>query len=118
MVVAGVLEFLLGNTFPFVVSCGFGMYPLYSLGTTLTDRALIGGFWLTMGASNTPGFGAYAAYSPDQDNPMLGLSTPGFLASFGMSSPNAITLVYSYLSHLRYAKHSFSSVWPSSPSSA
>jgi hypothetical protein len=47
-----------------------------------------------MGATNTPGFGAYAAYTPDQNNPMLGLSAPGFLASFGVSSLTAITFTY------------------------
>ncbi|RLL98713.1 hypothetical protein CFD26_102593 [Aspergillus turcosus] len=64
MVIAGVLEFFSGNTFAFVLSCGFG------------------GFWFTMGSTLTPGFGAYAAYSPDPTKPWLGLNDPGFLASF------------------------------------
>jgi succinate-acetate transporter protein len=41
MVIAGVLEFLLGNTFPFVVSCGFGMCPLCLLRMALVDRSFL-----------------------------------------------------------------------------
>ncbi|KFZ02700.1 hypothetical protein V500_00016 [Pseudogymnoascus sp. VKM F-4518 (FW-2643)] len=64
MVIAGIFECLLGNTFPFVVSCGFG------------------GFWFTMGSTLSPGFGSYAAYTPELNTPTLGLTAPGFLASF------------------------------------
>jgi hypothetical protein len=31
MIIAGIFEFILGNTFPFVVSCGFGNMPLRSI---------------------------------------------------------------------------------------
>jgi succinate-acetate transporter protein len=31
MIIAGIFEFVLGNTFPFVVSCGFGKMSLRSI---------------------------------------------------------------------------------------
>ncbi len=61
MVVGAVLEFFLGNTFPFVV---FGT---------------IGAFWLTYGTTLTPFYNAAGAYSPE--NPTAGTSEPGFLAT-------------------------------------
>ncbi|KAI9873859.1 MAG: hypothetical protein M1830_010515 [Pleopsidium flavum] len=65
MIIGGVLEFFLGNTFPFVVFCSFG------------------GFWLTFGATLTPFYNAYGAYSPDPNMPAEGLASPKFAASFG-----------------------------------
>ena len=65
MSLGGILEFFLGNTFSFVVFCSFG------------------GFWFTLGATLTPAFNAYGAYSTDPNNPALGLQSPGFHASFG-----------------------------------
>ena len=65
MSLGGILEFFLANTFSFVVFCSFG------------------GFWLTLGATLTPAFNAYGAYSPDPTNPSLGLESAGFHASFG-----------------------------------
>ncbi len=66
MSLGGILEFFLGNTFSFVVFCSFG------------------GFWFTLGATLTPAFNAYGAYSPDPSNPALGLESAAFHASFGM----------------------------------
>lgn len=65
MSLGGILEFFLGNTFSFVVFCSFG------------------GFWFTLGATLTPAFNAYGAYSTDPNNPALGLESAGFHASFG-----------------------------------
>lgn len=65
MSLGGIFEFFLGNTFSFVVFCSFG------------------GFWFTLGATLTPGFGAYAAYAADPTKPMDGLTSPGFHASYG-----------------------------------
>ncbi|KZF25335.1 hypothetical protein L228DRAFT_66969 [Xylona heveae TC161] len=64
MLIGGVLEFILGNTFPFVVFCSYG------------------GFWLTYGATLQPSFNAYGAYSPDTSNPAAGLNAASFNASF------------------------------------
>jgi len=64
MVVGGVMEFILGNTFPFVVFCSFG------------------GFWLAFATTLTPFYNAYGAYSTT-NNPLDGLNTTGFNASFG-----------------------------------
>ncbi|EHY59749.1 Protein alcS [Exophiala dermatitidis] len=62
MLLGGFLEFILGNTFPFVV---FGSF---------------GAFWLSFGATLTPYFNASAAYTPD--NPSAGSTDPVFAATF------------------------------------
>ena len=66
MVVGGFLEFILGNTFPFVVFTSFGA------------------FWLTFAATLQPFYYAYGLYS-DPTKPggeANGLNTTGFTASF------------------------------------
>ena len=66
MALGGLLEFFLGNSFPAIVFLTFG------------------GFWFSFGATLTPGFGAYAAYSPNPTtDPMAGENTPAFSASLG-----------------------------------
>nr|MDZ8059463.1 GPR1/FUN34/YaaH family transporter [Nostoc sp. EkiNYC01] len=62
MMLGGSFEFLLGNTFSFVVFCSFGA------------------FWLSFGATLTPSFNATAAYGPD--NPAAGTFDPMFAATF------------------------------------
>jgi len=57
-------QFIIGNTFPFVVFGSFGAY------------------WLAFAATLQPFFNAYGAYSTT-GNPADGLTTPGFNASFG-----------------------------------
>jgi len=64
MVLGGILEFILGNTFPFVVFTAFGA------------------FWFSFGATLQPFYNAYGAYSPDPTNPAAGLKTSGFQSSF------------------------------------
>ena len=64
MLVGGLLEFFLGNTFPAVVFMTFG------------------GFWFSLASTLVPSFGAYAAYSPDSTDPAAGSTAPGFQASF------------------------------------
>jgi len=61
-IIGGVGEWILGNTFPFVVFCGYG------------------GFWLTYGATLQPFYGAYIDYDPTDPNKAA--MSPGFLASF------------------------------------
>ena len=82
MSLGGILEFFLGNTFSFVVFCSFG------------------GFWFTLGATLTPAFNAYGAYSTDAAHPELGLTSPSFHASYGTlpttCSQYPITLISSY----------------------
>jgi succinate-acetate transporter protein len=66
MTVGGFLEFILGNTFPFVVFVSFGA------------------FWLTFAATLQPVYMAYGLYAPaNATSPTEGLSTVGFTASFG-----------------------------------
>ncbi|KAK8210118.1 hypothetical protein M8818_003605 [Zalaria obscura] len=64
MILGATGEWILGNTFPFVV---FGSF---------------GAFWLTFAGTLDPTFSAYGAYSPDPSNPAGGLTTVGFNASF------------------------------------
>lgn len=65
MIVGGFLEFILGNTFPFVVFISFGA------------------FWLSFAATLTPFYGAYGSYAPaDATSAAEGLSTVGFNSSF------------------------------------
>jgi succinate-acetate transporter protein len=63
MVLGAILEFILGNTFPFVV---FGSF---------------GAFWLSFGATLTPYFNASVAYAPD--TPATASSDPVFASTFG-----------------------------------
>lgn len=64
MILGGFLEWILGNTFPFVVFCSYGA------------------FWLTFGSTLQPFYNSYGAYSPDPTLPGEGLTTVGFNASF------------------------------------
>lgn len=66
MVIGGFLEFILGNTFPFVVFISFGA------------------FWLTFASTLQPFYYAYGLYAPTPTDPeTAGLGTVGFTASFG-----------------------------------
>ncbi|KAI9651245.1 hypothetical protein NHQ30_001283 [Ciborinia camelliae] len=65
MIVGGFLEFILGNTFPFVVFISFGA------------------FWLTFASTLQPSYSAYGLYAPAGGTPADGLTTVGFNASFG-----------------------------------
>jgi len=62
MLLGSLLEFILGNTFPFVV---FGSF---------------GAFWLSFGATLTPYFNAFIAYDPE--HPATAETSPGFVNSF------------------------------------
>jgi len=62
MILGSILEFILGNTFPFVV---FGTF---------------GAFWFTYGATLTPYFNASVAYDPT--HPATASSNPEFAATF------------------------------------
>ena len=66
MIVGGFLEFVLGNTFPFVVFSSFGA------------------FWLSFAATLQPFYYAYGLYAPaGSTSEAAGLTTVGFTASFG-----------------------------------
>jgi succinate-acetate transporter protein len=59
------MQWIVGNTFPFVVFGSFGAY------------------WLTFAATLQPFYNAYGAFSPDAAKPAEGLATTEFTASFG-----------------------------------
>ena len=76
MMVGGFLEFILGNTFPFVVFTSFGA------------------FWLTFASTLQPFYYAYGLYAPPgSTSEAAGLETVGFNASFGKKNS-----LYSYAS--------------------
>jgi succinate-acetate transporter protein len=64
MIIGSVMEFILGNTFPFVV---FGSF---------------GAFWLAYAATLQPLYYAYGLYAAAGDDPATGIATTGFTASF------------------------------------
>lgn len=65
MLVGGFLEFILGNTFPFVVFISFGA------------------FWCSFAATLQPFYYAYGLYAPaGAESETEGLATVGFTASF------------------------------------
>jgi succinate-acetate transporter protein len=79
MMIGGFLEFILGNTFPFVVFTSFGA------------------FWLTFAATLQPFYYAYGAYAPAGQPEAAGLSTVGFTASFGFFLLFMAVLCFIYL---------------------
>lgn len=67
LILAALLEWFMGNTFP---SVAFSAY---------------GAFFLSFAITLTPSFGAFASYAPAGSDPSAGLTTRGFNASFGWS---------------------------------
>ncbi|KAK9374318.1 GPR1/FUN34/yaaH family-domain-containing protein [Lipomyces chichibuensis] len=65
LVLSGIFEFFLGNTFSFVVFCSFG------------------GFWFSYAGTLIPSFNSIGAYSPTGSSQVEGVSTKGFETSFG-----------------------------------
>jgi len=65
MILGSLGEFILGNTFPFIV---FGTF---------------GAFWLAYAATLQPFYNAYGAYAAEGQPASEGLMEPGFNASFG-----------------------------------
>jgi succinate-acetate transporter protein len=66
LLISGIMEFVLGNTFPFAVFMSFGA------------------FWFTFAITLQQGYGAFTTYAPPgSPDPAVGILTPGFNASFG-----------------------------------
>ena len=65
MLLGGILEWVLGNSFAAVVFCAFG------------------GFWFSFGATLNPSFYAYGFYTTPGEPTSAGLATRGFNASLG-----------------------------------
>lgn len=61
----GLLEFVLGNTFPSVVFCTFGA------------------FFLSLGGTLNPSFAAFSSFAPAGQAASVGLTTQAFNAGFG-----------------------------------
>lgn len=65
LIISGFLEFILGNTFSYVVFMAFAA------------------FYLTFAITLQPSYGAFTSYAPGSTNPEAGLLSEGFNASFG-----------------------------------
>jgi succinate-acetate transporter protein len=66
LLISGLLEFFLGNTFSFVIFMSFAA------------------FWLTFAITIQPVYGAFTSYAPPgSTSPAAGLATEGFNSSFG-----------------------------------
>lgn len=80
MLVGGILEFILGNTFPFVVFSSFGA------------------FWLTLASTLQPFYYAYGLYAPQgATSEEAGLSTVGFQSSFAFFLVFMAVMCFVYL---------------------
>ena len=100
MLIGGVLEWVLGNSFAAVVFCTFG------------------GFWIPYGGTLVPPFAAYSSYAPRNEPEATGLATQSFSASLGDSAaeqlqialagsdPRVLTVfIGTYLSYLSHLCH-------------
>lgn len=76
MTVGGLLEWILGNSFPAVVFTSFGT------------------FWLSYGGVLNPSFAAFSSYAKAGEDGAEGLQTTGFNASLGESS-----YLYTHIHH-------------------
>ncbi|KAH7133797.1 GPR1/FUN34/yaaH family-domain-containing protein [Dactylonectria macrodidyma] len=66
MLLSGIMEWIIGNSFPAIVFCSFGC------------------FWLSFGGILNPSFAAFSSYAPaDAKSPAEGMATRGFNASLG-----------------------------------
>ncbi|KFY32508.1 hypothetical protein V493_00129 [Pseudogymnoascus sp. VKM F-4281 (FW-2241)] len=80
MILGGIFEFILGNTFPFVVFCSFGA------------------FWLTFAATLQPSYYAYGLYAPEgAASAADGISTVGFQSSFAFFLVFVAVMCFIYL---------------------
>jgi len=61
MIIGGILEFVLGNTFPFVVFCGFGGFWSATAVSLTPSANAMGAF--TSGGSATPSLEFYSSYA-------------------------------------------------------
>jgi succinate-acetate transporter protein len=68
-IIGSVMEWIIGNTFPFVV---FGSY---------------GAFWLALGATLEPSFNASGAYTAGLSGAAAAAGEAEFLSSFGECAP-------------------------------
>ncbi|KAL1966040.1 hypothetical protein VTN77DRAFT_4980 [Rasamsonia byssochlamydoides] len=79
LVISGLLEFVLGNTFPCVV---FGTF---------------GGFWLAFACTLQPATNAAAPYSPSGTSTMQGLTSPEFMNTYAFLFLAMDILVFVYM---------------------
>lgn len=87
--VGSVLEFFIGNTFPFVV---FGAYgsdaPQTDVCSNDADPRCLGAFWLSFAITLTPAYNAEAAFTASAKTPAeTAAGVASFESSLGNSAP-------------------------------
>jgi hypothetical protein len=92
LLIAGLLEFFLGNTFTFVVFISYGEFEplgcIYSRSTNLMIHFFsTAGIFFALAASFQPFYNAAGAYSETGLDNAAGSLTPGFNSSFGIECP-------------------------------
>jgi hypothetical protein len=87
MMVGGILEFFIGNTFPCVVFMSLGMlsrYPRRLIPNRLSaDWNFLGALFFSLGATNIPAFGVMQSFVTAEYT--SGAQNPVFYSSFGQS---------------------------------
>lgn len=73
MILGGILEWVLGNSFPAVVFLTFGAY------------------WLSFGGTLSPSFAAWSSFAAEGEPAASGLQAQGFNASLGKPKPPALS---------------------------
>jgi len=87
LIISGILDFFLRNTFPFVVFTSYGE----RISVPLPDRENSlrpGGFFLAFAATLQPFYNAAGAYSTSGTNTIEGQESPVYAASFGKKPPS------------------------------
>lgn len=106
MLIASVLEFIIGNTLPGVAFGTYGMdRPVVLLFCFASLTCKTGGFWVAQAITYTPFYNAVAFYEPN--NP----ANPGFHNSFGMAPRCPIDKLRRKLIFLNWQRLPSSS-WP------
>jgi succinate-acetate transporter protein len=82
MILGSIGEWIVGNTFPFVVFGSFGKYFMLSPMNIYSTLSFPGAFWLGFAATLQPIYSAYGNYAPAGEAASAGLATPAFLNSY------------------------------------
>lgn len=85
MVLGGLGEWILGNTFPFVVFTSFGMFK-HKNSRLACAHPLPGAYWLSFAFTLIPFYNASIAYDPS--NPTAAATNAEFAATFGKTIPD------------------------------
>ena len=91
LILSGLMEFILGNTFSFVVFMSYGKSSALTFAVCArgeSDWAFVdaGSFYMAVAGTIIPWFNSAGAYSSTGTNFIEGLESPAFNSSFGTIS--------------------------------